>query len=180
MMNGLEPGDVVIVMRAEWVLASAGEGGRLLASLRKRAVSLFCVDLGENISMPAERKLVVSEGSSAMIQKLLRALEVCEKSRYGEAIKAVKRARKKEGKYLGGPVPFGWQINDEGCFEPYEAQQEVIAEIRKLRADRWSYRDISVKLKEKRNLKLSHEGIRRIIANDTRRKERQSVGLSET
>lgn len=169
-IHRLRPGDVLIALRTEWVLASAGEGGRLIDQLRKKGISLYCVDLGENISLASKRKLIVSEGSSGIIRKLLNALEVCEDNSHGEAIRAVKRARKEQGKYLGGPVPFGWRIDDNGCFRQDREQQGIISEIKALRRDRWSYRDIALKLKENNGIILSHEGIRRILKNDEKRK----------
>jgi len=175
LLSLLQPGDTVIVLKSEWLLASAKEGARLLRGLKKRAISLFCADLKENISMPTERKLVVSEGSAELIQTLLDALAICEESSHGDAIKATKRKRKRQGKYLGGPVPFGWQVNDSGDFEQKNEEQQIIEEINSLRADRWSYRDISAKLQQNRGIHLSHEGIRRILKNDRQRKEADRI-----
>ena len=169
-INCLQPGDVLIALRTEWVLASAGEGGRLVDLLRKNGVSLYCVDLKENISLPSKRTLVVSEGSSGLVRKLLKSLEICEGSSHGEVIRAIKRARKKEGRYLGGPVPFGWQIDEQGFFRQDREQQAIISKIKTMRQDRWSYRDIAVKLKENHGITLSHEGIRRLLQNDRKRK----------
>lgn len=42
---------------------------------------MYCVDLSENISVDEKRKLVVSEGSAGIVEKLLLALSVCESSR---------------------------------------------------------------------------------------------------
>ena len=97
LLAGIGPGDSIISMRSEWVLGSAGEGVRLIRMLEKKSVSLHCVDLKENISLASERKLVVSEGASALVLKLLKALAVCENSKHGESIKATKRYQKKEG-----------------------------------------------------------------------------------
>lgn len=170
LLHGLRPGDTVVAMKAAWVLTSAKEGAKLMRSLNKRAISLYCVDLEENISMPAERRLMVSEGNAALVQKLLDALAACENRGYGDAIRANKRARKLEGKYIGGPVSFGWQVSKDGFLEQNFEQQKVIEKIRKLRADRRSYRYISLELKNKLDIKLSHEGIRRILENDRRKK----------
>lgn len=171
LMAGLQAGDAIVVLKAAWVLASASEGEQLLRTLGKRAVSLHCVDLGENISLPGERKLVVSEGNSVLVRKVLAALAVCERTGHGEAIRAVKKSRRLQGKYLGGPVPFGWLVNDAGVLEEDPQQQEVIERIRSMREDRRSYREIAATLHDSIGLSLSHEGIRRILANDTRRKE---------
>lgn len=163
-------GDMIIVMKAEWVLSSAAEGLQLLKLLRKRDISLYCLDLGANISVDEKRKLVVSEGSAGIVQKLLSALAVCEASSHGQAIKATKRNLKKQGKYLGGPVPFGWEVNKDRMLVEKAAEQKVIEEIITMRKDRWSYRDISKKLKDEFDIELSHAGVRRVLESNKKKK----------
>lgn len=168
MLENLKPGDSIIVAEAKHILGSAAEGVRLLRILQKNKIALHCVDLGLNISLREKRRLVVSEGSAELVEKLLTALAVCESSKHGDAIKAAKRSRKKQGKYLGGPVPFGWQVNEQGVLVHNEEQQRIIDHIEAMRADRWSYRDISRKLREERGIRLSHEGVRRIVSSNRR------------
>lgn len=166
----LKPGDSIVAAESKYLLSSAVEGGRLLRYLKKNHIALYCVDLGVNISLKEKRKLVVSEGSAELVEKLLVALAACECSKHGEAIKAAKRSRKKQGKYLGGPVPFGWEVNSQGVLVRHEEQQRIIDHIEAMRADRWSYRDISKKLREERGIRLSHEGVRRIVSSNRRAK----------
>ena len=108
----IKPGDSIITMKAEWILGSAKEGVWLVKTLYEKSVSLYCVDLKENISLPTTRRLVVSEGGAALTRKILQALAVCEHSKHGDSIRAAKRKMKKEGRYLGGPVPFGWKVEN--------------------------------------------------------------------
>jgi putative DNA-invertase from lambdoid prophage Rac len=163
--------DAVITMKAAWILSSAGEGAKLLRLLRKNDIALYCMDLGENITVDEKRKLVVSEGSAGIVQKLLSALSICESSSHGQAIRATKRSLKQQGKYIGGPVPFGWEVDEDRVLVQNKAQQEIIQEINKMREDRWSYRDISKKLDAEFNIQLSHAGVRRILDNDKKKKE---------
>lgn len=158
----IEEGDVIVTGKAEWVLSSAREGLQLINRLQQRNVALYCADLEENLTLPVERKLVVYEGGAGLIKKLLSSLAACENSSHGDSIRAAKRQMKKEGKYLGGPVPFGWQVK-AGFLVKDREQQKIIRDIRKMRADRWSYRDIAQKLTHMHGLQLSHEGIRKIL-----------------
>lgn len=167
-LGELEDGDILLTGRAEWVLGSAKDGLSLVTHLEERGIALYCYDLGENVSLPEERKLVVSEGKAEFTKKLLAALAVCESSKHGEAIKAAKRQMVKEGRYIGGPVPFGWQVKN-GFLKKDQEQQKVIKQMRKWRSDRWSYRDIAVKLRENLGVKLSHEGIRKVLLNSDAR-----------
>jgi DNA invertase Pin-like site-specific DNA recombinase len=164
-------GDAIITMKAAWILSSAGDGVSLLQALRKKNIAMHCVDLGDNISVDEKRKLVVYEGCAGIVQKLLSALAVCESSSHGEAIRATKRTLKKKGKYIGGPVPFGWEVNDKRVLVHNKEQQKIITTIAAWREDRWSYRDISRKLKDEYNVQLSHAGVRRILDNDRNKKQ---------
>lgn len=172
-------GDAIIIMKAAWILSSAAEGANLLRILREKDIALYCMDLGENITVDEKRKLIVYEGCAGIVQKLLSALAVCESSKHGEAIRATKRNLKKQGKYIGGPVPFGWEVNKERILVQNKAQQEIIREIITMREDRWSYRDISKKLKDEFDIQLSHAGVRRVLDSDKRKKEALSVVNSE-
>ncbi|MBU1566975.1 MAG: recombinase family protein [Proteobacteria bacterium] len=168
LLQRCESGDTIIIMKAEWAIGSAGDGQRLLALLKSAQIAFYCIDLGGNISIPEKRRLMVSEGPAAVVEKLLAALTVSEISRHGQAIRTAKKHRKEMGKYLGGPVPFGWEVNREGYLVPNEEQQRIIGSIVDMRRDRWSYREISQKLKEEYKVRLSHEGVRRIFKSDRR------------
>jgi len=180
-VEGLQPGDAIFVARAAFILASSKEAFRLLQILRKRGISLFCLDLDEDISLDRERKLVVSQGGALLVQQLLDALSLCDNCRHGEAIRATKKVQKGEGRYLGGPVPYGWQVGEGGIFVQHLEQQRLIREMLKLREDRWSYRDIARILREKCDLDLSHEGIRRILEVNARKKveEQERIVVSQ-
>ena len=72
---------------------------------------------------------------------------------------------------MGGPVPFGWEVNEERILVQNEAQQKIIQAISKMREDRWSFRDISKKLNAEFNIQLSHARVRRILDSDKKKKE---------
>lgn len=156
-------GDTVLVARSLWVMSSAKEGLRMLKSLAAKKIGLHCLDLGENISTPNERKLVVSEGPAALILRLLEGLSVCEGSNHSASIKAAKKQLKMKGRYLGGPVPFGWMVSEEGILVNNPAEQKIIAEIEQLREEKNSYREIASQLRHKFNVRLSHEGVRKVL-----------------
>ncbi len=162
-------GDAIVVMRTAWVLSSVDEGECLLRMLKTAQIALHCMDLGGNISLPEKRRLMVSEGPAVVVAKLLAALTVCERSGHGQAIRTAKKHKKELGKYLGGPVPFGWEVNGESCLVPNKGQQKIIDSIIAMRKDRWSYRQISHKLRDEYKVNLSHEGVRRIITSDARK-----------
>jgi hypothetical protein len=73
-MASLKPGDAIICLKAEWILATPRAAADLLSTLRKTGVSLYSVDLQENLSLDSKRKLVVSSGPANIVQQLLHAL----------------------------------------------------------------------------------------------------------
>jgi len=168
MLDNVQRGDTIIVMQAKWVLGTPQNALSLIRVLKQKEVSLFCADLDGNISMPTQRKLLSSQGISAIVYQLLEALShEAAGGNHGAAIRAGKARLKMEGKYSGGPVPFGWMVGDDGRLQQDEEQQKLITEMIRLKADRWSYRDIASKMREQQGLRLSHEGIRRIILKNS-------------
>jgi len=120
--------------------------------------------LDGDIVQETERKLVVSQGIAPIVRSICEALSTrMESGRHSAAIRAGKARQKEAGKYLGGPVPFGFQVNVHGCLEKNGEQQIIIDQMVRMKEDRWSYRDIARKMRADHGLKFSHEGIRRIM-----------------
>jgi DNA invertase Pin-like site-specific DNA recombinase len=170
MIENVQKGDTILVMQAKWVLGTPQNALSLIKILKDQEVSLFCADLDGNISMPTQRKLQSTQGIASIVYQLCEALSCGERGNHGSAIRAGKARLKREGKYMGGPVPFGWVVGEDGRLTEDSKQQELIAEMILLKADRWSYRDIAGKMQKKQGLKLSHEGIRRIILKNANKK----------
>ncbi len=162
-LKRLKRGDMIITGNTSWVTSSARQALTLFRELREQGVGLHCVDLGEEVILPKKRKLVIHEGSSRVVFSLLEALSTCERVKHGHAISVAKKKLKKEGRYLGGPVPFGWQVDNQGMLIQKMSEQKRIKEIVRLREDRWSYRDISRILLERHGLRISHEGVRKAL-----------------
>ncbi len=161
---GCRSGDVIITVEARWVLGSVAAAAALLQSLRERGVSLYCADIGGDISCDEKRRLAVTEGCAGLVRKLLAALGDGPAEERGLAPGPPKRpAGGKSGRYLGGPVPFGKKVNGDGFLEEDPEQQAMIMAILTMRAERRSYREISRKLLEQYQIRLSYEGVRRVI-----------------
>jgi DNA invertase Pin-like site-specific DNA recombinase len=164
LLENVQAGDVIFTLRAKWVMGSPQEALQLLALLKEKQVSLYCVDLKGDIVKKTERKLQVNEGIAPLVLDLCKALSITvNRKSHAEAIRAGKARKKKDGKYLGGPVPFGFFLGENDCLQKDEKQQKIIKEMQNLKDDRWSYRNIAKKLEEEYGLKFSHEGVRRIL-----------------
>jgi len=167
LLENVQAGDVIFTLHAKWVMGSPKEALQLMAFLKETRVSLYCVDLKGDIVNKTERKLQINEGIAPLVLDLCKALSVTVSSKsHSEAIRAGKARKKKDGKYSGGPVPFGYFLGENDCLQKDEQQQRIIQEMRSLKADRWSYRNIAKKLEEEYQLKFSHEGVRRILLKE--------------
>jgi DNA invertase Pin-like site-specific DNA recombinase len=170
LLENVQNGDTVLVMKAKWVLGDAQNALLLLDLLKEKEVSVFCVDLDGDIVKETERKLSISQGIAPIVHALCEALSVTvESGQHSAAIRAGKARQKEEGKYLGGPVPFGYQVADDGRLQQNGEQQSIIDEMTNMKEDRWSYRDIARKIEGQYGLKFSHEGIRRILLKNKRK-----------
>lgn len=164
LLENVQAGDIIFTLRSRWILGSPREALSLLGMLKEKNVSLYCVDLDGDIVNKTERKLQINEGIASLVLDLCKALSVTvENKGHAEAIRAGKAKKKKDGKYSGGPVPFGFFLGEDDCLHKEEKQQKIIQEMQNLKEDRWSYRNIAKKLQAEHNLKFSHEGVRRIL-----------------
>lgn len=163
-IENMQEGDLVVAVQVQWVFGSAYNALVLIDLFKNKGVSLHCIDLGGDIINEMERKLTVSRGVAPVVQTLCTALaQVAPGGGHSAAIRAGKAKQKEKGKYLGGPVPFGFQVGSNSRLEEDVRQQEIIAEMLALKADRWSYRAIAGKMGTQYGLHFSHEGIRKII-----------------
>jgi len=163
LFHAVRPGDTIIVLRVAWILGSLPEASRLVRVLKEKSVSLICMDLKTDIILAEKRRLVVSEGGSGLVQKLLAALALCGGVGKKGTEKLSGRQLKDGEKYRGGPVPFGWEVDKKCCLVQNPKQQEIIGVILAMREDSQSYGDISDKLKDHFDTDFSQERIRRIF-----------------
>jgi len=161
--------DLIIVARQDLVFCKAGQGLRLIRLLQERDISLHLIDLDGDIVRPTSRKLVISNGISGLVVNLLETLAQRERPVHGAAIRRAKQVGKNQGRYLGGPVAFGYQVNEDGGLIEHQQEQKIIKKIVKMRRQNCSYRDIARILAEKHEISLSHEGVRKIIARQEKK-----------
>jgi DNA invertase Pin-like site-specific DNA recombinase len=121
----------------------------VLAGLKKRSVSLHMLDLGGDVT---------GNGISKLVFTILSAVAEAERDRIRERIRDVKRDQRSRGRYLGGTVPFGWQLGPNGELEEVSAQQEALAKMRQLKSEGKSLRAIALEMRAMGHA-LSHVGV---------------------
>jgi putative DNA-invertase from lambdoid prophage Rac len=129
----LKPGDVILTAKLDRMFRSALDALDVLAKLKARHVSLHMIDLGGDVT---------GNGISKLVFTILSAVAEAERDRIRERVSQVKADQKTRGRYLGGKVPFGFRVGDEGELVPCPTQQAAIQTVRRLHTDGTPLRSI--------------------------------------
>jgi DNA invertase Pin-like site-specific DNA recombinase len=154
LLAGLKSGDVVITPKLDRMFRSALDALEVLGRLKDRGISLHMIDLGGDVT---------GNGVSKLVFTILSAVAEAERDRIRERIRDVKADQRKRQRYLGGIVPFGWRIGEDGTLVEVLAQQRAIQRIVELRRKGVSLRAISASIAAD-GVKLSHEGVKNVLA----------------
>jgi DNA invertase Pin-like site-specific DNA recombinase len=127
----------------------------VLAKLKVRGVSLHMVDLGGDVT---------GNGISKLVFTILSAVAEAERDRIRERVTQVKRDQRQRNRYLGGIVPFGFRVGDDGSLVPDAAEQALIAHARALRADGATLRAIQAVLETQHVRRLSLDALHRVLS----------------
>jgi putative DNA-invertase from lambdoid prophage Rac len=127
----LQRGDIVIAAKLDRLFRSALDALKVVESLKGRGVKLHLLDLGGDIA---------GNGISKLFLTIAAAFAEAERDRIRERIGQVKADQKARGRFLGGSVPFGFTLGEDGDLVPHEAQQDAIREIVALKAQGRSLR----------------------------------------
>ena len=156
LLNILKAGDVLITPKLDRMFRSALDALDVLAKLKDRNVSLHMIDLGGDVT---------GNGISKLVFTILSAVAEAERDRIRERVAQVKQDQKDRGRYLGGKVPFGFRVGDDGELVPDAAEQALIAHARTLRVDGATLRAIQTVLKAQHGRKLSLDALHRVLAD---------------
>jgi putative DNA-invertase from lambdoid prophage Rac len=78
----------------------------------------------------------------------------------------VKRDQRRRGRYLGGKVPFGWRVGDDGALVEVPEQQRALKRMRKLRDDGMPLRTIAERM-QTWGIQISHMGVKTALRGMT-------------
>jgi putative DNA-invertase from lambdoid prophage Rac len=154
LLAALTAGDVAITPKLDRMFRSALNALDVLGQLKEREVALHIIDLGGDVT---------GNGISKLVFTILSAVAEAERDRIRERIRDVKADQRKRQRYLGGIVPFGWKVGDDGTLAEDPTQQRAIRRILQLRRDGLSLRAISATIAAE-GIRLSHEGVKNVLA----------------
>lgn len=92
-----------------------------------------------------------------------------ERRRIRERVTAGKRAKKAQGGYVGGKVPFGFSKVGAGRkakLKPDLIAQDALITMKAARVKGHSYRDIAIIVAKRHGITVSHQTVARVIRGD--------------
>ena len=107
LLNTVRPGDVVVAAKMDRMFRSAANALHVIEDSKKRRISLWLLDLGNDCS---------GNGISELIVTILAAVAQFERGLISERIKDAKRSARRQNKHLGGTAPFGFDIGEAMCW----------------------------------------------------------------
>src|SRR3954468_16230216 len=153
LLAGLRPGDIIITSKVDRMFRSALDALGVLSRLKEQGVSLHMIDLGGDVT---------GNGISKLVFTILSAVAEAERDRTRERIADVKRDQRTRGRFLGGTVPFGYRLSEDGELIPHKGEQEAILEARMMKARGASLRAIAEAL-QARGHRTSHVAVSRVL-----------------
>lgn len=153
LLAGLTSGDVIITPKLDRCFRSALDALDVLNKLKAQGVSLHMLDLGGDVT---------GNGVSRLVFTILSAVAEAERDRIRERVGEVKADQKRRGRYLGGSVPFGWRVGDEGDLIADPVQQDAIQLMQEMHASGSSLRSIAAVMRDQGHT-LSHVAVQRVL-----------------
>ena len=155
LLKRLRRGDTIVAPKLDRVFRSALDALQVCADFKRRGVNLHLLDLGGDVT---------GNGVAGLFMKIAAAFAEYERDRIAERQRDVKADMRARGRYLGGKVPFGYQVQD-GALVPIPEQQEAIQTMLELRAMGLSLREIARQVEWDHQFHLSHVAVQRIVAD---------------
>lgn len=114
----LKRGDHIITPKLDRMFRSSLDALSMMNRAKKLGVQLHMIDLGGNVT---------GEGIGKLVFAVLAAVAEAERDRIRERIKDVKADQRRQGRYLGGSIPFGFDLAHDGILTPNSLQQHDLA-----------------------------------------------------
>lgn len=150
----LQRGDMLIAAKLDRLFRSALDALQMVEQLKAKGVSLILLDLGGDIS---------GNGLSKLFLTIAAAFAEAERDRIRERVTQVKQDQRRRGFYLGGRLPYGYRIGEDGKLEPEPAQQAVIRHALELRTNGFSLRAIQAALATDHGERISLDALSRVL-----------------
>jgi putative DNA-invertase from lambdoid prophage Rac len=163
LLAAVRPGDVVVAAKMDRMFRSAADALRVIEDFKRRRISLWLLDLGNDCS---------GNGISELIVTILAAVAQFERSLISERTKDVKANLRRNNRHQGGTRPFGYRFGEitgagkaRALIEDPD-EQRAIAVIRQMRARGASLMAIRDAVRTE-GFAISHECVRGVLTRGT-------------
>ncbi len=162
LLKTLQPGDTLIAAKLDRIFRSAADALNMVDLFKRNDIALIIVDIGTDP--------VTQYGTSKMFFGILACVAEFERSRIKERqLDGIKSKRNQNG-YLGGKIPFGFQVighGKEAFLQPIPHQQAAIELMQKMSADGESLRSIAAAMQQ-HGIRISHVGVQNVLKRKSR------------
>lgn len=158
LMGLVRKGDTIVTPRLDRFFRSALDALQTVENAQKRGIRIVVIDsLGD----------ITGNGMARAFLTISAAFAELERHTIRERVSTVKADQRSRGRYLGGKVPFGYTVGEdgtdlEGMLIEVPAEQAVIEHARRLRTEGTPLRKIQAILKADHATSLSLEAISRV------------------
>jgi DNA invertase Pin-like site-specific DNA recombinase len=151
----------VIVAKLDRLFRSVADAAAVIADFDKRGIRLVALAEGFDLRNPCGRAMAQMASVFAELERAL----IQERTR---SAMDVKRSR---GERISGHAPYGWDFGSGGRLLENRREQRIIARMRQLRAEGWSYRGIATRLdregiRPKRGRRWAHTTVKSILLRE--------------
>lgn len=152
LLTMVRKGDTIVASKLDRMFRSALDALQVVAQLQDRGVHLVLLDLNGDVT---------ADGMAKFFLTLAAAFAEVERHRVRERITDVKKDQKKRGRYLGGKIPFGYRVGNDGNLIAINEEQQVIGVALAMRAEGKPLRAIRERLADL-GFKLSLDAVHRM------------------
>lgn len=157
LLAALKSGQVVVALRLDRMFRNTADALATLAAFKRQGIRLYLKDVGGFVSGDSVGELVFS---------LISSVASFERSRTRERIVEVKASLAKQGRFMGGDVPFGYDIVERDGERFVEPNHGVLDEVSKLKGLGYSTRLIAGHFAQ-RGTSVTHHAIARCLRRMT-------------
>jgi DNA invertase Pin-like site-specific DNA recombinase len=133
----LQRGDTVLITKLDRAFRDALNAIQTAKYCEDNGIHLHILDMGGD---------VIENGNAQLMFNILACFSEWVRKGIAENVRFTKADQKARGRYLGGSVPFGFKLDENGALQEDPEQQKALALARDLRAKKVSLRKISAQL----------------------------------
>lgn len=152
--------DRIVVSRLDRLSRSILHTLQFVQECKTKGIEVHIADIG----------CVTNGGVGQVVFNVLTCLAETERINISERIKASKYYAKKERKFLGGALEFGYTKDSDGKLIPNEKEIVILKSMQNLRDQKVGYRVIAEEVKNKFGRKISFQQVHKILNREHNQK----------